>query len=110
MARSSFNALVTEKSLRIYNGYDTAEFLTKASEELALKNVCARVHPELAERIDQIVGLLEISKRRFLEAAFIEAVEQAERIMREEGVFDRIGEIGEGGTMEVVNPLVEEGR
>jgi hypothetical protein len=107
MARSSFNALITEKSLRIYNGHDTAEFVTHAAEELGLKNVCARVHPQLAERIDEIVGLLGISKRRFLEAAFIEAVDQAEQIMEEEGVYDRIGQ---AGTVEVPNPLAEEAK
>ncbi|KVE52961.1 hypothetical protein WI94_19305 [Burkholderia vietnamiensis] len=53
-----------------------------------LRNVCTKVTPELADRIDAAVSLLGVSKRRFLEAAFIEALLKVEDLMRAEGVGD----------------------
>lgn len=95
--RSPIDALVTEKALRIVNKYDTGEFVTEHAEELGLKNVCARVHPQLAEEIDQLCGLLSVSKRCFLEAAFIEAVQKAWTILEAEGVQEALREDqGEG--------------
>lgn len=85
--RTALDALITEKSLEFVRGGEYIEALD--SNPLDLKNVCARVSPELADEIDKIVGLLDIRKRTFLEAAFLDAVDKAKAIMRAEGVFDR---------------------
>ena len=61
------------------------------ASKLQLKNVCAKLTPELSDEIDEIVGLLSISKRRFLEAAFVDAVQQAHQIMANEGVWESMG-------------------
>jgi hypothetical protein len=43
-----------------------------------LRNVCAAVSPELFEALDDVVQKLSVSKRQFIEAALIEAVNRAE--------------------------------
>lgn len=41
--------------------------------DLEIKNVCAKVHVSVADRVDDVCNHLGISKRVFLEAAMIEA-------------------------------------
>lgn len=93
--RTPLNALITEKSLDFISTRRNSDlFEMIASDQIdhsfPLKNVCAKVSPELSDEIDQICGLLSISKRRFLEAAMVEAVAKAKRIMDSEGVFESI--------------------
>lgn len=49
-----------------------------AAEQLGLKRIQFETHPVLAERLDEVCGLLEVSKREFLEAALVDAVTRAE--------------------------------
>lgn len=94
--RSKIDSLVTEKALSLVNRTFTDVFLDavigdqdlalQTSEPLPLKNVCAKVSVQLSEEIDKVCDLLDISKRRFLEAAFIDAVEKAHAIIDAEGV------------------------
>jgi len=94
--RSPLDALITEKTLHFIN--DNNNFIIESMLEdpdydaLPMKNVCAKVTTKLAGDIDEIVGLLGISKRRFLEAAFLEAVQNANRIMDEEGLWEALEE------------------
>jgi hypothetical protein len=53
-----------------------------------LKNVCARVWPQVADELDVVVEALGVTKRRFVEAAFVDAIERARQIMAEEGWTD----------------------
>ena len=102
MTRTVLDALVTEKTLSFISTRHNADLLDLVAEDrlennIPLKNVCAKVTPQLSDQIDEIVGLLGVSKRRFLEAAFIEAVAKAHEIMRAEGLFevledDQLGE------------------
>lgn len=95
--RTPLDSLITEHALRLVNQSGNADFtdvivdgrVPLVSGELPLKNVCAKVHPLLSDEIDQVVDLLGISKRRFLEAAFIEAVNKAKAIIDAEGVHER---------------------
>lgn len=92
--RSPLDSLVTEKALRIVNGYDNSRIVDMMADDpnhqLPLKNVCAKVSVDLSEQIDQVCALLDISKRQFLEMAFIEALDKANRIIEEEGVFEAL--------------------
>ena len=90
--RSPIDALVTDKSLALISTSGNRDFLDLVLDgtidaNLPLKNVCAKVSSELSDEIDKVCDLLNISKRRFLEAAFIEAVQKAHAIMESEGVF-----------------------
>ena len=42
----------------------------------------------LSDEIDRVSGFLGVSKRLFLESAFVDAVEAAQEIMRREGLFE----------------------
>ena len=102
MTRTVLDALVTEKTLSFISTRHNADLLDLVAEDrlennILLKNVCAKVTPQLSDQIDEIVGLLGVSKRRFLEAAFIEAVAKAHEIMRAEGLFEVLedGQLGE---------------
>lgn len=91
--RSPLDALVTEKALYFISTQANADLLDLVAEDrldhnVPLKNVCAKVTPQLADQIDEIVAMLGVSKRRFLEAAFIEAVQRAHEIMKAEGVWE----------------------
>lgn len=93
--RSILDALVTEKTLSLISTRRNSALLDLIADDqvehnVPLKNVCAKVSPQLAEQIDEVVGLLGISKRRFLEAAFIEAVSKAQEIMLREGLWEAL--------------------
>lgn len=94
--RSPLNALLTEKALALVSTRRNSELLDAVLADpdqatlLPLKNVCAKVSAELSAEIDAVCGLLGISKRRFLEAAFVEAVQQAHEVIRAEGVEEAI--------------------
>lgn len=95
MKRTHLESLVTEKALSLVNGSDNSWLIDKLSEEnpdqdFPIKNVCAKVSVQLSDEIDSIVRLLGISKRIFLEAAFIDAVSKAKEIIDEEGVFEAL--------------------
>lgn len=91
--RTPLDALVTEKALNLISVSRNLAILDliaddKVEHNVPLKNVCTKVHPVLSDQIDEICGLLSISKRQFLEAAFIEACNKAEAIIEAEGVYE----------------------
>lgn len=52
------------------------------------KTVCAPISIELFERLDHTLGLLDISKRTFIEAAIIDALDKADVIMAQVDIFE----------------------
>jgi len=49
---------------------------------IELKNVCAKLTKELSDRIDSTVGFLDIRKRKFIELALIQALDDAEEVIK----------------------------
>ena len=90
--RSHLDSLVTEKVLGLLNGFRSSDS-SERLESSELKNVCAKVSPDLSDEIDRVSGFLGISKRRFLESAFIDAVETAQEIIRREGLFEAYSQL-----------------
>jgi hypothetical protein len=43
-----------------------------------MRQMCAKVHPALIDRLDQVLNLLDMSKREFIEAAVSDALAHAE--------------------------------
>ena len=88
--RTPLNRLVTTNVLKQMdsNGWLLDTLIEDAAEadKIPLKNVCAKVSPRLADDIDAVCNLLSISKRSFIEAAFIEALRQAHEIIEAEGL------------------------
>lgn len=103
MTRSAINHLVTYKTLEFIDTVRNANLTDsiidghiKAGDstvEAFTKNVCAKVPAHLSDEIDEVVNLLGISKRRFLEAAFSDAVVTARQIMRDEGVHEVLRDV-----------------
>lgn len=56
---------------------------TDLSELPSMKNICATIHISLFDKVESVTGLLNISKRQFVEHALIEAVEKANSIINE---------------------------
>ena len=65
------------------------------ASDLKLKNVCAKLSVQLSDRIDNTVNILAISKRRFIEAAIIAALDEADRVMEEVNIFENLPPAGE---------------
>ncbi len=68
---------------------------SEQSEKLPLKNVCAKLHIDLVERLDNTINSLDISKRVFIEYAIIEALNRADEIMNEVDITEFLREQGE---------------
>lgn len=60
----------------------------KLADMPGTRNVCAKLSIPLSEEIDQVCSLLEISKRRFIEAAIIQALLEANRLMSDLDMHD----------------------
>lgn len=56
---------------------------------LELRQMCAKVHPSLIERLDQVTDLLDMSKREFIEAAVSDALARAEEAISRSGALDQ---------------------
>jgi len=97
--------LLMYKTLHVKQSFQGNDFLLEhlmaqnpeeAEKSLQLKNVCAKISTQLADRLDGLCGLLDISKRRFIEAAIINALDEAQRVTAElklpEAMQEREGE------------------
>ena len=83
---SDFNEFMHYRVLAFKYGRqntDLTEAVIASGQEtpLELRQVCAKLSVELAERIDRTVSVLGISKRLFIERALIEALDQVDEIM-----------------------------
>ena len=98
--RTPLDALLTERALHFVttrHNPDLVEAIIDHTEhsdlhQARIKNVCAKVSVNLSNSIDEVCALLGVQKRRFLEAAFMEAVERARVIMEAEGVDELLAE------------------
>ena len=55
---------------------------------IPLRNVCAKLSVELVERLDNALGVLNMSKRQFIEAALIEALNRVDQVLEEVDAFE----------------------
>lgn len=70
-------------------GVDIADAVIESgAEPIPLRNVCAKLTVELAERIDRTAANLGVTKRQFIERALIDAMDQADAMLTEVGVWD----------------------
>ena len=98
--RTPLEALVTARALHFITSRHNPELVDAVVEHsdltgapsVHIKNVCAKVSNRLSDSIDEVCGLLGVQKRRFLEAAFMDAVERAYAIIEAEGVYDLLTE------------------
>lgn len=93
MTRTLVDSLVTEKTLAMINGNNSADPFDLIEQDVPqIKNVCAKVSVQLSDRLDNTLGLLGISKRLFIEAALIDALNKASQIMEQEGLREALSQ------------------
>lgn len=94
----SFKQLVQYKALDRMYGVNDSDFLFEAAmsnpenaEQVKanLRNVCALISVELFNDLEGICGLLDMTKRKFIENALIFAIDEANIVIRETGLLDR---------------------
>lgn len=66
----------------------TEAVLASGHEPIPLRNVCAKLTVELAERVDNAANLMGISKRLFIERALLEAIDQVHAAMDEVNAYE----------------------
>ena len=99
--RTKLESLVLRKTLEfisVHTGETIFEAIASGSiqliqperEEELIKNVCAKVPVQLSDEIDKVCGLLHVSKREFIQSALVDAVNQANNIMHQEGLFEAL--------------------
>lgn len=49
-----------------------------AAEKMGLKRIQFETHPQLADRLEEVCSMLDVSKREFLESAVLDAMSKAE--------------------------------
>jgi hypothetical protein len=96
--RTQIDALATMHSLQLIQrplGIDPELLLdsvNRRDDAHLFRNVCARLSIPLSDHLDQVVGLLGCVKRRFIEAAIIDAIDRAEAIIEAEGVYEALSD------------------
>lgn len=95
----TFDDLIRYKALNlkyIASGSNLLDLVDKGSPgitaEIPMKNVCAMITQQLFDDLTNTCGLLDISKRQFIESAIIEALKKAQNIMDAEGLHDYMAE------------------
>ena len=68
----------------------TDAVIESGNAPIPLRNVCAKLTPELADRLDKTCNHLGISKRQFIERALIEAMNMADQALDECGVWEAL--------------------
>ena len=55
---------------------------------LKLKNVCVKLSPQLVERLNNAISLLDMSKRLFIETALIQSLDEFDRLCSDLNIHD----------------------
>lgn len=74
------------------SGANASRLLDRAIEEgqvPELRQMCAKVSPQLYEALDNVCGLLDLSKRQFIEYAVAEAVHKAQEALQRSGAMQQ---------------------
>lgn len=94
------NELILKNVLNFKHGDDTYILLEAMSEEeleksgFEIKNVCAKMHVSLADRLDEVCGVLDMTRRQFIEAAIIDGIAKFDEISNEYDMFAQYEKTG----------------
>lgn len=61
-----------------------------------LQNVCAKLAQPLVDRLDQALGVLDMTKRDFIELALIEALNKVDQVLTDTNAFEYVDARAEG--------------
>lgn len=72
-----------------FNAEFSEGLIEKAAASSAdFKTVCAPISIQLFDRLTETLGLLDMSKRAFIEAAIVEALNKADDIIKHVDIFE----------------------
>lgn len=77
------------KSLNAGRG-ELLEHIIEAGETPQLRQMCAKVSPALYDELENVCGLLDMSKREFIEGAVRDAIQRANEVIDRSGVMDQL--------------------
>lgn len=94
---SRLDEILTYKALAFKHGSDQSALLdlvvAQNQDNPALqnvtKNVCAHLSIQLVERLEGALGVLDMSKRQFIETAIIDALDRFDAIANDYDIFER---------------------
>ena len=66
------------------------QLLEEAGEYGPVRQMCAKVSHVVYEDLEQVCGLLDMSKREFIESAVIEALAKAHDVIDRSGVMEQL--------------------
>lgn len=66
------------------------DHIIEAGDVPALRQMCAKITPQLHDRLDQMTNLLDMSKREFVEAALIDALNRADEVLERSGALRQL--------------------
>jgi len=89
--------ILTYKALAFKHGADQSPLLdmvvAQNPDNPALqnvtKNVCAHLSIQLVDRLESALGVLDMSKRQFIETAIIDALDRFDAIAHDYDIFER---------------------
>ena len=64
-------------------GYALADYATASGDDVPVRQMCAKVHPALYQRMQDACDNLGISQRRFIECAVAAAIHETEELLAE---------------------------
>lgn len=67
--------------------------LAQGEEVKGVRNMCAKVSNELYEELEQVCGLLSMSKREFIEGAVSESLARAQELISSTNALGQQGEL-----------------
>ena len=77
---------------RGYDGPDLIDRLVDGDDEAKakLRNICAFISPQLFAEIDSLCGLLDLSKREFVEMALHDLVAKAHAVINDTNALENV--------------------
>jgi len=95
----TFDDLIRYKALHLKYVSSNSDLLDMVVEknpaitaDIPMKNVCAMITQQLFDDLTNACGLLDISKRQFIESAIIEALAKTQSILDAEGLHEYMAE------------------
>jgi predicted DNA-binding protein len=76
-----------------FSGRLMDQLIEQSEGKVEVRNMCAKVAPELYERLEQVCSLLDMTKRQFIEAAVNDACSKAEDLIERHGALPQQGEL-----------------
>jgi hypothetical protein len=87
MKNQQFNEVLLAKALTFKHGNSDIPDQFLDHQDAQVKQVCAKLSISLSDSIDSVCGVLDMSKRAFIELALINAVAEFESIASEYDIF-----------------------